>query len=217
MFHYDIWQEAGTKFDFSTIVESFAALLKNPVMLGELKEVIVILIDKVNFIEKDIELDFALPLKIHSRYNRDEILAALRFHQFDKKSSNREGVALSKALNTEALFVTLKKSEKEYSPTTLYDDYAISEDLFHWQSQNRASPDNASGQSYIQQNQLGRNILIFVREQNEDEYGNTLSYVFLGLPDFLKSSGAKPMNIEWRLAEPMPAYIWKESGKLAIG
>jgi len=23
------------------------------------------------------------------------------------------------------------------------------------------------------------------------------------------------MNIQWRLEEPMPAYIWKESAKLA--
>jgi len=154
---------------------------------------------------------------LHSRYNRDEILAALRIHRFEQKSSNREGIALNKDLNTEALFVTLKKSEKEYSPTTLYDDYAISEYLFHWQSQNRASPENESGKVYIQQNMSGRKILIFVREQNKDEFGNTLSYVFLGEADFMKSSGAKPMNVEWKLQEPMPAYIWKESGKLAIG
>ncbi len=44
-----------------------------------------------------------------------------------------------------------------------------------------------------------------------------MSYVFLGLTDFQKSRGARPMNIEWKLKEPMPAYIWKESGKLAIG
>lgn len=217
MFHYDLWQDTGEKFGFETIEESLQALLANPIMLSELKEVISILIQKVNFIEKEIDLDYTIPLRIHSRYNRDEILAALRFHQFDKKSSNREGVALNKELNTEALFVTLKKSEKEYSPTTLYDDYAISEYLFHWQSQNRASPDNTSGKSYIQQDELGRTILIFVREQIEDEYGNTMSYVFLGEADFVKTSGAKPMNIEWRLQEAMPAYLWKESGKLAVG
>ena len=62
-----------------------------------------------------------------------------------------------------------------------------------------------------------KKILIFVREQNEDEYGLTMSYVFLGLADFQKTSGAKPMNIEWKLKEPMPAYVWKESGKLAVG
>jgi len=186
-------------------------------MLAELDEVLAILINRVNFIEKEIDFKHAMPLRVHSRYNRDQILAALRFHSFDKKSSNREGVALNKELNTEALFVTLKKSEKEYSPTTLYDDYAISDSLFHWQSQNRASPDNKSGRDYISQKEIERTILLFVREQNDDEFGNTMSYVFLGKADFVKTSGEKPMNIEWKLQLPMPPYIWKESGKLAVG
>jgi hypothetical protein len=99
----------------------------------------------------------------------------------------------------------------------LYDDYAISEDLFHWQSQNQAAPENTLGKAYIQQKISKRNILIFVREQNKDEYKNALSYVFLGKADFVKSTGAKPMNVEWKLQEAMPAFIWKESGKLAVG
>lgn len=217
MFHYDVWLDAGHKFNYSSIGDSLTALLQCPNMLAELDEVLAILINRVNFIEKEIDFKHAMPLRVHSRYNRDQILAALRFHSFDKKSSNREGVALNKELNTEALFVTLKKSEKEYSPTTLYDDYAISESLFHWQSQNRASPDNASGQAYISQKKTGKTILLFVREQNDDEFGNTMSYVFLGKADFVKTSGEKPMNIEWKLQIPMPPYIWKESGKLAVG
>jgi len=217
MFHYDVWQEAGTKFNFDSLHDSLRALRANPILISELQEVLAILIQRVNFIEKEIDLGYALPLRIHSRYNRDEILAALRMHQFDKKSSNREGIALKKDLNTEALFVTLKKSDKEYSPTTQYKDYALSEYLFHWQTQNSASPDTDSGKAYINQNLIGRRILIFVREQNKDEYGNTLSYVFLGEADFVKTNGAKPMNVEWRLQEAMPAYIWKESGKLSVG
>lgn len=217
MFHYDLWQDVGAKFNFNNLKDSLTALIASPILLQEMEEVIEILIQGVKFIEKEILLDYSMPLRIHSRYSRDEILAALRFHRFDKKSSNIEGVALNKDLNTEALFVTLKKSEKEYSPTTLYDDYAISESLFHWQSQNRASPDNTSGKSYIDQNATGRIILIFVREHSKDEYGNTMSFVFLGNADFVKSSGAKPMNVEWKLQEPMPGYIWKESGKLAVG
>ena len=217
MFHYDIWLDAAPALQFDTIEESLGTLALNPIMLSELTAVLAILIQRTSFIERPIEMGYALPLRLHSRYNRDQILAGLGFHSFKKKSSNREGVAFNKSLNTEALFVTLKKSEKEYSPTTLYDDYAISEDLFHWQSQNRAAPENASGQAYIQQKASGRNILIFVREQNADEFTNTMSYVFLGKADFVKSTGAKPMNIEWKLQEPMPAYIWRESGKLAVG
>ena len=217
MIHYDLWQKSGAEMGFKSLDESIKSFASSPVMIEELKEVIHFQIENVDFVEKDIDMFEGFPLKIHSRYTRDEILVALKLHTFDKASSNREGVALNKELNTEAFFVTLKKSEKEYSPTTLYDDYAISEYLFHWQSQNATAPDSPKGLSYVQHRELEKKILIFVREQNEDEYGLTMSYVFLGLADFQKTSGAKPMNIEWKLKEPMPAYIWKESGKLAVG
>lgn len=217
MFHYDMWQKDGSKLGFQSIQQSFFQLSKNTAMIKELDEVIDYLIGKVDFVEKDISMPYPFPLKVHSRYNRDEILVAIGLHQFAKASSNREGVALNKALNTEALFVTLKKSEKEYSPTTLYDDYAINEYLFHWQSQNATAPESTKGLSYINHNQLNKKVLLFVREQNNDEFGFTMSYVFLGEANFMNSNGSKPMNVEWKLNEPMPAYIWKESGKLAIG
>ncbi|HTE00464.1 MAG TPA: DUF3427 domain-containing protein [Mucilaginibacter sp.] len=217
MFHYDIWQTDGIKSGFKSLQESISQIAMNPIMIEELNEVINYLINKIDFVEKEIELDYPFPLRVHSRYNRDQILVAIGLHQFEKASSNREGVALNKALNTEALFVTLKKSEKEYSPTTLYDDYAISEYLFHWQSQNATSAESPKGLSYINHGSMEKKILLFVREQNDDEYGFTMSYVFLGEANFNNSNGSKPMNVEWKLNEPMPAYIWKQSGKLAIG
>ncbi|MCO5950768.1 DEAD/DEAH box helicase [Mucilaginibacter flavidus] len=217
MFHYDIWHKDGLKAGFTSIEESLLQIGKNTTMVEELDEVVTYLIDKINFVEKPVDFDYPFPLKVHSRYNRDQILVALQLHEFTKASSNREGVALNKDLNTEALFVTLKKSEKEYSPTTLYDDYAINEYLFHWQSQNATSPESPKGLSYINQEDQEKKILLFVREQNDDEYGFTMSYVFLGEAKFINSTGTKPMNVEWKLNEPMPPYIWKESGKLAIG
>jgi superfamily II DNA or RNA helicase len=217
MFHYDMWQNDGSKTGFESIKKSISQIAKNPHMVAELKEVLDYLINRVDFIEKNTNLTYPFPLKIHSRYTRDHVLVAMKLHKFEKSSSNREGVALNKHLNTEALFITLKKSEKEYSPTTLYDDYAINEYLFHWQSQNATSPESPKGLSYINQEQLKKTILLFVREQNEDQYGFTMSYVFLGEANFNNSIGSKPMNVEWELNEPMPAYIWKESGKLAVG
>lgn len=217
MLHYDVWREAGPKLGYRSVTKSLAVMRNNPVMVSELEELVDYLIDKIDFVEKDIELSFPSPLKVHSRYNQDQILTALGFHTFEKASSHREGVASNKQRNVEALFITLKKSEKEYSPTTLYDDYAISDYLFHWQSQNATSPETPKGQSYLQHREQGKTILLFVREQNQDEYRNTMSYVFLGDANFIKSSGSKPMNIEWRLTEPMPAYLWKESRKLAVG
>jgi hypothetical protein len=199
MLHYDIWQEAGAKLE-----ESIAALTQNPAMLAELEEVLDYLIQKVDFIEKDINLGFAFPLKVHSRYSRDQILAAIGLHTFEKAASNREGVAENKDLNVEAFFVTLKKSEKEYSPTTLYDDYAINEVLFHWQSQNSTTPESTKGKSYINHREHGKKILLFVREQNDNEYGLTMSYIFLGEAGYVRSSGARPMNITQRTDAGVP-------------
>ncbi len=110
-----------------------------------------------------------------------------------------------------------EKTEKEHSPTTMYEDYAVNKTKFHWQSQNSISPDSPKGESYIKHKDLGKKILLFVREQNVDEYGFTMSYTFLGETEFIKSKGAKPMSVEWGLHEPMPSYILKESQKLAVG
>ena len=49
----------------------------------------------------------------------------------------REGVLYVPELNVDAFFVTLTKSEADYSPTTMYRDYPISPTLFHWESQNQ--------------------------------------------------------------------------------
>jgi hypothetical protein len=133
------------------------------------------------------------------------------------KSSNREGVALNQNFNTELLFIDLIKSEKDFSPTTLYQDFAISDRLFHWQTQNSARPDRGRGLSYINQQVLDKKILLFVRERNEDEFKNTMSYVFLGDAKFVEYTGSKPMSITWELSEPMPPYFWKNSAKMAVG
>ncbi len=217
MFHYDLWQQSGPRMNLSEISDGLKRLESNPVMKSELGEVIEFLKYSVDFIERPINLPFPFPLKLHSRYNRSQILVAMGLHTFENASSNREGVAENRDLKVEALFVTLKKSEKEYSPTTMYEDYAINESLFHWQSQNATSDSSAKGLSYINHKSSGKKILLFVREQNDDEFGMTMSYVFLGEVEFVSSQGSKPMNIEWRLKYPMPAYLWKESGKLAVG
>jgi hypothetical protein len=136
---------------------------------------------------------------------------------FSSKSSNREGVAVIPNLNTELLFIDLIKSEKDFSPSTLYQDFAISDQLFHWQTQNSTRPDLGKGLTYINQHALNKTILLFVRERNEDEYKNTISYVFLGDARFIEFEGSKPMSISWKLKEPMPPYLWKDSAKMAIG
>ena len=76
----------------------------------------------------------------------------------------REGPWWDEASQCDVFFVTLAKSEKDYSPTTLYRDYAISPDLFHWESQSTTSDTSPTGQRYINHQREGSHVLLFVRE-----------------------------------------------------
>lgn len=214
MLHYDVWQSAG---GFDSLEKSINAINNNKVLVKEIIEVLELLIDKVDFKEIDIQLPYNQPLKLHARYTRDQILAAFGLSTFDRKSPSREGVAENVGLNTELLFINLIKSEENFSPTTMYDDYAISETMFHWQSQNSSRPDIGKGLSYIKHQENDKKILLFIREKANDENGNTMGYVFIGEGNFKENEGEKPMNIKWELSEPMPNYLWKDSAKMSIG
>ncbi|MDD3196032.1 MAG: DUF3427 domain-containing protein [Paludibacter sp.] len=214
MLHYDVWQAAGK---FETIERSIREIGANEVMVNEIIEVVEILLDRVDFKEIDINLPYQQPLKIHARYTREQILAALGFSSFALKSSSREGVAVNNSLKTEVLFINLIKSEEDFSPTTMYDDYAVNETTFHWQSQNAAGPDTPKGLSYINHSRDNKRILLFVREKAKDEYKNTMGYVFVGEGMLASYYGSKPMSINWVLNEPLPHYLWKDAAKLLVG
>lgn len=214
MLHYDVWQNAG---GFLSLTDSIEELGRNQALLEEVIEVLEILIDRIDFKEIEIDLPYQQPLKVHARYTRDQILAAFGLSTFERKSPSREGVAENSKLNTELLFINLIKSEENFSPTTMYDDYAINETLFHWQSQNSAGPKTPKGMSYITHEDKGKKILLFVREKNKDEFGNTMGYVFVGEAKLREHYGAKPMNIKWELNEPLPHYLWHDAAKLRVG
>jgi len=214
MLHYDVWQKEG---GFDSLEKSIKAIGLNNVLVEEIKEVLELLIENIDFKEIPIQLPYEQPLKLHSRYTRDQILAAFKFSSFDKKSSNREGTAEKKDLNTELLFINLIKSEENFSPTTMYDDYAVNELLFQWQTQNSARPDLGKGLSYVNHKKTEKRILLFVREKAKNEFGNSLGYVFIGEGELKDYNGSKPMSINWELREPMPHYLWKDAAKLSIG
>ncbi len=217
MAHYDFWQKPGKEFGFYSLEESLSALFRDIRLKVECFDVIKQLLDFLDIEELPMDIGFSSALKIHARYTRDEILAAFGENRFDKKSSSREGVVEIKERNCELLFVTLQKTEKKFSPTTLYHDYAINESLFHWQSQNAARPDKGKGLSYVKHGERGKKIILFVREQTSDEFGRAMGFINLGSVNLESSSGSQPMNITWRLKQPIPPYLWNEAAKLAVG
>ena len=79
MLHYDVWQDAG---GFDSLDESIQAIGRNTILTQEIIEVLEILIDKADFIEKEIGLLYTQPLKVHGRYTKDQILCAFKKSTF---------------------------------------------------------------------------------------------------------------------------------------
>jgi hypothetical protein len=71
----------------------------------------------------------------------------------------------------------------------MYDDYAISETLFHWQSHNAYGPETGKGLSYINHAELNKKILLL--KKANDENGNTLGYVFLSVKQISEKQKAQ--------------------------
>ena len=99
---------------------------------------------------------------------------------------------------------------------TMYRDYSVSEDLFHWQSQSTTSEGSKTGQRYIHHREMGTKILLFVREYKSD-VGGAVPYTFLGPVDYVSHSGSCPMNILWRLETAIPAKFLSRTNQTAAG
>lgn len=221
MCHYDFWDKTGKQLGFDNVATSLLAL-RNTTLLSELADVIAMLIERLEVSEFTMpkvnnSVVDSSPLNMHVRYPKEHILIAFGDSTFAKKSSSREGILNIADANTELLFVTLNKCEKQFSATTMYHDYAISPTLFHWQTQNSARPDSGRGLGYITQTETKKTFILFVREQGKDENGRTMGFVNFGPVDFVKYEGSQPMNITWKLKHPMPAYLWHDTAKLAVG
>lgn len=149
-----------------------------------------------------------VPLALHASYSREEILAALGWVSEKRTPATmREGVARCEAVNADAFLITLKKSDTDYSPTTMYRDFALSPELFHWESQSTTSSASPTGQRYIHHRERGSHILLFVREKNTNALGAS-PYVFLGPADYVSHEGDRPMAIAWRLRHAMPTEVY---------
>ena len=193
---------------------AWRALWASPLRL-ELAELLKVLDDRARRITFPLT---GLPLHVHASYTLDEILSA-----FDERNSKggvkriQTGVYYCERLETDLLFVTLEKSERDYSPTTLYNDYAISATRFHWESQSNCHEGTSTGQRYMRATRGSKDrVLLFVRPRRSDERGETMPYTLLGRAFYLEHHGKRPMQIQWELETAMPAALYQET-KVAAG
>lgn len=216
MFYISIWGKVVNSFTDPEVLENFKLLSKSKVLLGELIELLEYKLAKIDFLDEHEDLDFDCPLDLYCTYTRDQLFVAL---DYDKPQIIREGVKWLPDKKIDVLLIPLNKSDKDYSPSTLYNDYSINENLFHWQSQSTTAENSATGQRYIHHKELGSKVLLFVREFKNDQQISslTMGYTYLGSAECIKHEGSRPMNIVWKLKKAIPAKFLKRTNKLVIG
>jgi hypothetical protein len=215
MFYVTVWGKAAEDWNDDEVLDNLYALADSPVMLAELMELLRYQFDRIDFIDEPVDLGFDCPLDLHCTYTRDQLLVAL---DFLKPATVREGVKWLPEKGVDVFFVTLNKADKDYSPTTMYNDYSVSESMFHWQSQSTTAADSPTGQRYIHHRERGSKVLLFVREFKTDRVaGGAEAYTYLGTASYVKHEGSRPMNITWKLDRPIPAKFLKKTNKLVVG
>jgi superfamily II DNA or RNA helicase/HKD family nuclease len=155
-----------------------------------------------------------IPLTLHARYSRQEVVAALGFGDGVKPKVTQGGILWVPQARSDVFFIDLHKAERDYSPTTMYRDYAINRELFHWESQSRQTPGQPSVQRYINHQAQGTGVLLFVRERRTFELG-TQSFAFLGSVTYVQHQGERPVAFTWRLSHPMPEALFESARSVA--
>lgn len=214
--HTTFW---GDRHDFRSLRESLEKLWEHPALVTELRDLLGVLSNQASHIGYPLDAELAwshdVPLQIHCRYSRKDVLSAFGSHTVESTDYHREGVRFDERTRSDILFVTLEKTEAHYSPSTMYNDYAISPSLFHWESQSTTTERSATGQRYIHHQERGSNVLLFVRRTQKTNR-RTAPFTFLGPADYVAHQGERPLAVTWKLRRRIPADIYIEA-KVAAG
>jgi superfamily II DNA or RNA helicase/HKD family nuclease len=176
-------------------------LWSHPQVVAESLDLLEVLRSRVDHVHRDALP--AVPLQIHAKYTRIEILAAAGEGTTAKTPVWREGVYDSKASGADLLVFTLDKTSGDFSPTTRYRDYAITPELIHWESQSGTRADSPTGLRYQNHVALGRAILLFARVRADER-----AFWFLGPASYAGHEGERPMAVTWKLQTPLPGDLF---------
>ncbi|SEN00856.1 Superfamily II DNA or RNA helicase [Mesobacillus persicus] len=212
MLYYSFYRAFPKKEGLTSVEEGISRVLADSRFKREFLEILEFNYNSLETMEIPNDFPYQSPLRVHCNYSTTQVLAALGYYNEEKSPAFREGVKYFQEKNLDIFFITLNKSEKDFSPSTLYEDYAINDRLFHWQTQSKVSENSPTGQRYIHHKRQKHQIALFVREYKQ-ENGHTAPFVFLGTADYVKHSGEKPMSFIWKLREAMPSYLVPRANK----
>lgn len=212
MLYYTFFNKHPAKMGFRDIDDGIASILQPGAIRDEALEILHYKRDHISFVAGKNEYPFACPLELHCQYNTPQIMAAFDFFNETQSPEFREGVKYFAEKATDIFLINLNKTEKEFSPSTMYDDYAISAQLFNWQSQSHDRDTSAKIQRYIHHQETGNTISLFVREYKRNG-SYTAAYMFLGNADYVSHKGSQPVTFVWKLHKPIPADLRPKANK----
>jgi hypothetical protein len=170
----------------------------------ELDELFEVLEDRVSHLTPDPGILPDVPLHVHARYTRIEILAACGVGVGARVMPWQTGVLYVEALPADLLAFTLDKTRGAFSPTTRYRDYAISRDLIHWESQSVTRTDSETGRRYQEHARRGSHVLLFARLNTGER-----AFHLLGPARYVRHESEQPMAITWKLEYRLPGDLYQ--------
>ena len=209
MLYYTFYVKNPEREGISSIKEGIEKIISNRLIKEEILDILDILYEKINCVPIKNSYDFICPLEVHCKYTQAQILAGLEYYREDFYGPMLEGVKYFKDKDLDIFFITLNKSEKDFSELTLYEDYAISENLFHWQSQHKDTEKSKNVQRYVNSN--GR-VSLFVREY-KTENGKASPYIYLGECTHVSHQGNNPVSFIWKLKNNITGKFISEANK----
>jgi hypothetical protein len=209
-----VWPNGG---GHASLQEGLEALQRQTIVRDELVDLLRVARRRISHIPVALDADdhADVPLWVHCRYSREELLSGLGSASLERvPTSDMQGVRNVPGIRSDAFTFTLHKTERNYSPTTLYRDYVMSHELVHWESQSTTSVESPTGQRYLNHRRDGTHILLFARETERDDFG-TRPFLFLGPATYVQHEGSRPIQIVWRLQHPMPADFYGATSVVA--
>ena len=186
------------------------------VVRDELVELLALLEDRVRKAVQPLDTRATTPFQLHATYTRREVVAGLQVTAKGKLREHREGPLWVPEHDLDLFFVTLNKSEDLFKPSIRYADYPLSPTRFHWESQNSTHDETKVGRRYVEHEARGSEVVFFVRERTKDERGESVPFTCVGPATYVRHEGARPMQIEWLLAHPLPPRLF-QAGRMVAG
>jgi hypothetical protein len=208
--HYRLWGAPGKNLEVDSIEGSLSKLSANKAILSDVEDVLDWAEDQSRISGTAPELPFPCSFELHGQYGSMDINAALGLSSMESGGPRGIGVLHLKEMSAYALLITFQKTEREFSPSTMYADYPISRDLLHWESQSNTTQASPTGQNLIYHVDRGYTILIFARSAKRRN-SIALPFVYLGPVECVEFESERPIKVIWRLHYPMPAEMFEDN------